>query len=215
MNNLAAFTTVNRVAKLLPIPLVGSVLYDGCKTTRECTPKAFAAFVDCMARAAPKRILEIGTHAGGSALIMLALSEASILSVDIGHTWIMPHRSFADWGAISSEGGLNQVEAVLKSAFPGRFDLYIGDSTALGTLQYLTARQAEQPFDTAFVDGNHDPAYIAKDIATCLALGIRKLILDDFNCETPKVAAAAGLRVEKEWTDIHSGGVSFCLCRAI
>lgn len=215
MKNPAAFDLVNRIAPMLPIPLVGSVLYDGHKERRECTVKAFEAFEECMELAAPTRILEIGTHAGGSALLMLALSRASIVSVDIGHTWITPDRSFVDWGTPSeTDGGLIQVQAVLNSMFPDRFAIYVGDSTSPTTIQQMALCNEINRFDCAFIDGDHDPAYITKDIETCLSLGIKTLIMDDWNCETPGVAATAGLTVVKEWPLIHSSGVSFALCRA-
>ncbi len=209
---------INRVLKELPTPLVGSVAYDGAKEGKVCTQKAFDAFADCYALARPKRMLEIGTHAGGSALMGLAFTDASIVSVDIGHTWITPAHSFAAWHTLSTEGGLEQVAQVLSTHFPGRFELLVGDSTALGTRILLQQRHAAQPFDFAFIDGDHSYAFVKADIEFALSLGIRDLILDDMNSVNPnsEVAQAArelGLTVVKEWEAIHSGGVSFALTR--
>ncbi len=210
---------INRVLAELPTPLVGSVAYDGEKDTKTCTQKAFDAFADCYSRVRPKRVLEIGTHAGGSALMTLAFTEASVVSVDIGHTWIAPTRSFADWGALSKEGGLDQVARVLQAAFPDRFVSLIGDSTALGTRMLIKERHATQPFDLAFIDGDHSYAFVKEDIRFARSLGIEWLILDDLNSVNPgsEVAQAAreeGLSIVKEWPSIHSGGVSFGLARA-
>lgn len=212
-------TLVNRVLKDLPTPLVGSVCYDGDKEGKTCTAKAFAAFVECYSLVRPHRVLEIGTHAGGSALMTLALTDAAVLSVDIGVNWITPDRSFVDWGVKSKEGGLYQVERVLRAAFgEDRFTLLIGDSTATETQQAIKAAHAAAPFDLAFIDGNHAYGYVVKDIAFARSPGIRWMILDDLNSVNPdsdvaRAAREAGLDVLREWGDIHSGGVSIGLTR--
>ncbi len=210
---------INRVLKELPTPLVGSVAYDGAKEGKVCTQKAYDAFADCYSLARPTNVLEIGTHAGGSALMTLAFTDAKVLSVDIGHTWITPARSFATWGVESAEGGLQQVAQVLDTHFPGRFRLLLGDSTALGTRLLIKKAHAEQPFDLAFIDGDHSYAFVKSDIQFALSLGIHDLILDDMNSVNPDsdVAQAArelGLIVVKEWPAVHSSGVSFALTRA-
>lgn len=210
---------IQRVLKELPTPLVGSVTYDGHKETKECTPKAYAAFDDCYSLVRPRHILEIGTHAGGSALMALAFTEAKVFSVDIGVNWITPDHSFSTWYVPSQEGGLKQVEQVLSAHFPGRFSLLVGDSTALGTRRTIKERHAQEPFDLAFIDGDHSYDYVRSDIEFVLSLGIRNIICDDMNSVNPnsEVALAArelGLVVVKEWPAIHSGGVSFALTRA-
>ncbi len=210
---------INRVLKELPIPLVGSVTYDGAKHTKTCTDKAFAAFSECYTLVRPRRVLEIGTHAGGSALMTLALTDANVLSVDIGVNWITPEYSFVTWDVVGGEGGLNQVRRVLQSHFPDRFDLIVGDSTMSTTRAAVVNYPAARPFDLAFIDGDHSYPYVKADIEWALSLGIKELILDDMNSVNPNsdVARAArelGLVVVKEWESIHSGGVSTALARA-
>lgn len=211
---------INRVLKDLPVPLVGSVAYDGNKRTKTCTDKAYRAFAECYSLARPHRVLEIGTHAGGSALMTLALTDASVLSVDIGENWITPEHSFADWGCESSEGGLNQVQHVLKEAFGAyRFSLIVGDSTAPETRAAIKACHILNPFDFAFIDGNHAYDYVASDIRFALELGIREMVVDDLNSSDPgsdvaRAVRECGLTIVKEWGRIHSGGVSFGLVRA-
>lgn len=213
------FTLIQQVAQRLPIPLVGSVMYNGNKVTKTCTMACYTAFRECFELISPTRILEIGTHAGGSACMMLAMAPAaSVVSVDIGENWITPGRSFRDWYIESDEGGLLYVEQVLKESFGAdRFNLIIGDSTAPATRARLEALNAQQSFDLGFVDGNHALDYVEKDIAMCRALGIRTLILDDYNSDTngevAQAAANQGLELIKEWKSIHSGGVSFALTR--
>ncbi len=209
---------INLILKELPTPLVGSVAYDGHKETKECTPKAYAAFDECYSLVRPKHILEIGTHAGGSALMALAFTDAKVFSVDIGVNWITPDYSFSTWDRPSTEGGLKQVAYVLTTHFPGRFSLLVGDSTALGTRQIIKQRHAIDPFDFAFIDGDHSYDFVKSDIEFALSLGITNMILDDLNTidggEVAKAARELGLTVVKEWQRIHSGGVSFGLVRA-
>ena len=212
------FDLINRVLKALPTPLVGSVCYDGAKQTKTCTVKAFEAFADCYSLVRPRHVLEIGTHAGGSALMTLALTDAAVLSVDIGHTWITPDHSFADWHVESSEGGLRQVERVLRATFgESRFSLLVGDSTAAETQLAIKLANQLSPFDLAFIDGNHAYEYVTKDIAFARSLGIRWLIVDDLNSadgsDVARAVQEAGLEVLREWTRIHSGGVSLGLTR--
>ncbi len=210
-------TLINRVLAELPTPLVGSVAYDGEKHTKVCTQKAFDAFAECYSLLRPKRVLEIGTHAGGSALMTLAFTEATVLSVDIGETWITPARSFRDWGALGNEGGLNQVREVLRRHFPDRFDLIIGDSTAPATRRAIVAYPSAEPFDLCFVDGNHAYDYVKADIQFARSLGVTQFILDDLNTvdgsDVARAAREEGLTIEWESGRIHSGGVTIGLAR--
>jgi hypothetical protein len=209
---------INRVLAELPVPLVGSVAYDGQKHTRRCTQKAFDAFVECYSLVRPRHMLEIGTHAGGSALMALALTDATVLSVDIGHTWITANHSFAEWGAPAEDGGLSQVNEVLQRHFPGRFDLIIGDSTGMSTRDVIRQCHAVAALDCAFIDGNHAYDYVKSDIQFARSLGIKDILLDDLNSadgsDTVRAAKEEGLTIVWESPRIHSGGVSFGLTRA-
>ncbi len=210
---------INRVLRDLPCPLVGSVCYDGAKHTKVCTPKAYAAFSDLYTLVRPTHVLEIGTHAGGSALMTLSLTDARVLSVDIGHTWITPERSFAQWDLPSHEGGLYQVERVLRKAFgEARFGVLVGDSTAATTRRAIQACHEVDPFDCAFIDGDHAYDYVLSDIRFARSLGIRDLIVDDLNSadgsDVLRAVREEGLTIVKEWPRVHSGGCSFGLVRA-
>lgn len=205
---------IQRTVKALPIPLVGAVAFDGNKRTKEVTPKCLAAFDEIFTLARPTSILEIGTHAGHSSCMMLAMTEARVTSVDIGTVWIGAHRSFADWNTPGSEGGLLYVERTLCAAFgEDRFTLIIGDSTAPATRTLIEQRA---PFDFGFVDGDHSYDFVQRDIRMCLDLGIDRMVLDDFNDEASDTARAArehGLVIERVWKDVHSGGVAMALAR--
>lgn len=208
---------IRATVKQLPIPLVGAVAFDGNKATKDVTTKCLAAFDEMFALIRPTRILEIGTHAGHSACMMLGLTDAEVVSVDIGTVWIATDHSWAEWGLASGEGGLRYVAETLNAAFGNRFTLIVGDSTSMGVLTILADTNRAEPFDLAFIDGDHSYPYVHSDIAMALGLGIRTMILDDYNDENSDSARAArehGLVMVREWKDLHSSGVSTALMKA-
>lgn len=218
--DFAAYLELQRLFRYLPVPLVGSVAFNGAKQTKVCTEAAYTAFEQLFEIVRPTRILEIGTHAGHSSALMLAFNPgASVVSVDIGGPWIGQHSSFADWGQPSHEGGLLYVQQILRAHYGvDRFKLMIGDSTGLQTLQWILAEHQAQPFDFAFIDGNHMGIYVHHDIQMALGLGIKTLVLDDYNGadqgDVWKAAQDTGLQLVREWPELHSGRAGFGLMRA-
>lgn len=216
----SAYLELQRLFRYLPVPLVGSVAFNGAKETKVCTEAAYTAFEQLFEMVQPTSILEIGTHAGHSSALMLAFNpRANVVSVDIGGPWIGQHASFADWGQPSSEGGLLYVQQILRAHYgEERFKLLIGDSTGLQTLQWLLAEHQVRPFDFAFIDGNHMGAYVQHDIEMALRMGIRNIVVDDLNSadgsEVWQAAQATGLQLVREWPELHSGRAGFGLMRA-
>ncbi len=216
------YLRLQQLFRYLPVPLVGSVAFNGAKETKHCTNAGYRAFEELFELVQPKHILEIGTHAGHSAGLMLALSGVAsrVVSVDIGTVWIGAQASFADWGCASEEGGLLYVQQVLRAHYgEDRFKLIIGDSTGFQVLEHLIAQHRQHgPFDMAFIDGNHAEPYVLRDIETALHLGIKWIVADDFNgadrLDVWRAAQATKLELVREWPAIHSGGAGFALLKA-
>lgn len=129
---------------------------------------------DVMGIAKPQRILEIGTHKGGSGTIWLGRSYADLTTFDIGGDWV-------------NEAEHDQVVKVWNDEFAGRVTFFRADSTAAPTY----GRLKDAKYDLGFVDGNHQYPYAVCDILLCLNLGIPYLLLDDYtSCEDVRRAAA-------------------------
>lgn len=136
-----------------------------------------------MARAAAGRsvLFEIGINAGHSALIALSAEPAlRYVGVDLGlHPYVAP------------------AIALLKEAFPGRVEAYLGDSSAV--VPRLAQDGGLPPVDLLHVDGGHSAETCRSDLANVLSLphaGTQFLLLDDVNLPRIRAiydeAAAAG-----------------------
>lgn len=92
----------------------------------------------------PRRILEIGSHAGGTLyhFMQRAPDGSHFTSVSLGAT---PHiRAWVDW-ADQHGHGLEVMDA---------------DSTSLAAVDWM---KIQAPYDFAFIDGSHWYEYVSKD----------------------------------------------------
>lgn len=183
-------------SKLSP-PRVGSIAFDGSeyKIRNSC----IEMFQEIFGLVKPKNILEIGTHMGHSSLIMLGLSEASIVSVDIGQEWC-------------DRNNLEVAQKVLDEVFPNRFLSICGDSNDPDTIDRV--KILSKKFDFIFIDGNHTYKYCKKDIDTAIELNIPYIAIDDYTtCKDMRDAAKdSDLELIKIYENIHNGcniGVGF------
>lgn len=104
------------------------------------------------------RMLEIGFNLGYSARIWLhLLPEVHLTSCDISN----------------KEETLRAADTVFLK-YPERFVFVCGDSKA------LAPKLEKDSFGLAFVDGDHTESGIVADIKTCLDLGIKTMIFDDY-----------------------------------
>ncbi len=109
-------------------PLVGGVCFDH-NDKPNLRDSCYEMFKEVCEIVKPKNILEIGTHQGSSALMLLSLSDANVTSIDIGTHWIEMDFGYSDWNRKNPNcGGLNQVIRVLNENFPNRFNFIKGDS---------------------------------------------------------------------------------------
>ena len=107
-----------------------------------------------------RSILEFGFNSGWSSALFLTLfPECVVTSIEI----------------LQNETAKQGVK-VLAERFPGRHSIVWADSTRLSTGDLAGVR-----YDTAFIDGGHDPATVSADIALSRLLGIRNFIFDDGN----------------------------------
>ena len=107
-----------------------------------------------------RSILEFGFNSGwSSALFFTLFPDCRITSIEINQN-------------LSAEQGVR----VLQTRFPGRHSVVWADSTQLST-----GDLSGEPYDTAFIDGGHDPDTVSSDIHLARSLGIRNFIFDDAN----------------------------------
>lgn len=177
---------IKAILARLPGSRVGNIT-DRIKNNEDT--RAIEMVEDIEQTLAPKSILEIGTHVGGSATLWLSLTSAKLTTVDIGAGWV-------------SHDDLHTVHRILGEHFPGRLTGIIGDSISKEVFDQI----AGATFDLMFVDGDHTYAYAKADIETGLKLGIPYFLIDDFNtCEDIRRAAKdTGLVHMKDYPDVHN-----------
>ncbi len=145
----------------LMTPLLFKAIFD-----QALTPTAgndFAIFTDVIQLVQPQRILETGFFRGGSAALLLHLSQAHVTSVD---PMVDPLGAF-------HEGRIENVD-ILKEWFPGRFTFLQKSSSD------VRPDLAGQQFDLFNLDGDHRPTGIVNDFQLALDLDIPWLLVDDF-----------------------------------
>jgi len=122
----------------------------------------------------PKEILEIGFYRGGSAFLMLSLSEANVPSIDpiFNITDEILGRSVQDQYEIH-EREFASVEKI-QLEFKERFKFY--QKSSLDIRPDLEGNK----FDFMFIDGDHCEVGARNDLQLCLDLGIRYALVDDW-----------------------------------
>ena len=207
--------TLEANLKQLPKPLVGSLAFDH-KDVFRLRDSCIDMVTDVLARSKPQRILEIGTHLGHSACLFLSLSEATVISIDIGTHWVEWEYGYEDWEVPKAEGGGGQKDVVetLQRLFPNRFLFIKADSTRSTGIISIALNT---PYDLAFIDGNHDLDYVERDIETALVLGIPYILLDDCTSPSESTWVAAkkyNLVLVKRYESIHNmADIGCCLFR--
>jgi hypothetical protein len=120
---------------------------------------------DALAISQPTNILEIGYFSGGSAAMMLHLSDATLTSVD-------PMVNLYD-ANVKHDGSIESIDR-LKKGFPNRFNFIQKDS------KLVRPDLEGQQFDLIFIDGDHRPIGIRSDFNLALKLNIPWVLVDDF-----------------------------------
>lgn len=104
-------------------------------------------------------VLEFGFNSGWSSALFLTLfPRCSITSIEI----------------LKNESAQQGVK-ILAERFPDRHSIVWADSTKLHSRDLLSN------YDTAFIDGGHDPETVSADIDLARSLGIQNFIFDDGN----------------------------------
>lgn len=181
----------------LPSPRVGSIAFNGSEYVIRAN--CIDMFNEIFSLVKPENILEIGTHMGHSSLIMLGLSNANIVSVDIGQEWC-------------DKENLQAVQITLDGIFPNRFLSICGDSNNIETINKV--KGLSKKFNFIFIDGNHTYKYCKKDIDTAIELNIPYIAIDDYTtCQDMRDAAKdSDLELIKIYENIHNGaniGIGF------
>jgi predicted O-methyltransferase YrrM len=160
---LASYWSFRRWARSLPPeapvePLVDVVVH---KTRGEGQPvfawqkeKEILALLRRLAPLRPRRVLEIGTAAGGTLLLLtrVAADDAVLVSID------QPEGHFG--------GGYNPVRSFLYRSFSRRRQRIVlirADSHQASTRRRLAAALGGEPLDFLFIDGDHSAAGVLQD----------------------------------------------------
>lgn len=114
----------------------------------------------------PKEILEIGFHTGYSSLLFLSLSDANITSCDICNP---------KW--VSLDAAQKSVEILHKEFGKDRLRFFQQDSLNSEFKNIINNRY----YDLCFIDGKHEEDAPHKDILTCLELGTKYILVDDYD----------------------------------
>lgn len=112
-------------------------------------------------KASAKNILEIGFYYGASAVTLLDFDPSiKVTSVDPGiHTCTL------------------EAAPLVKQKYGDRFTFIHDDSKNI--LNYVK----NEKFDLAFIDGDHQPLPVLRDIKSCLSLNIPYILFDDIHEE--------------------------------
>lgn len=120
---------------------------------------------DTLSISQPSNILEIGYFSGGSAAMLLHLSNAKLTSVDPMINLYDPN--------VKHDGSIESVER-LKKGFPDRFTFLQKDS------KLVRPDLVGQRFDLMFIDGDHSLVGARNDFQLALDLNIPWVLVDDF-----------------------------------
>ncbi len=176
----------------LPIPLVGGLCFSS-RFQPLIKDECLDMIKGVIEISQPKNILEFGTHCGSSSLLFLALSNSNVISVDLcdgktGH--IEMDYSYFDYFVPGNHPGINLVIRTFNRVFPGRFKFIAGDSTS----QKVFDQIKDTKFELHFIDGGHSYDCAHADALTCVKLGIKYALVDDYTtsedirraCEIPE-----------------------------
>lgn len=115
------------------------------------------ALLGSITEANASNILEIGFYYGASAVVMLeACSNIRVTSIDLG---ISPCTL--------------EAAPVVKERYRDRFTFIHDDS------KNIVKHVSHEKFDLAFIDGDHQPLPVLRDIKSCLSLNIPYILFDD------------------------------------
>jgi hypothetical protein len=172
----------NTDIKALVVGLMGSNPYDGfdaAKYPRDVTgwQSRHPWFEQIIAQVKPRRILEIGTWKGASAIHMAQLAkqhtpQAQVLCVD---TWLGSHRVL--WTTPEYRKQLD-----LKHGFPQQYFQFLANVVHSGLQEHIfplpmtsycatdILAQSGWEFDVIYIDAHHDEDEVFSDMRRCYGL---------------------------------------------
>jgi hypothetical protein len=137
-----------------------------------CEPQWYKPLAERIcASISPTNILEIGFFFGASSYCWLSSSSARVVSCDI----------IGDAAPDCLKVIRNSQN--LASRFDNRLTLIPKSS------QFIYNDICHIPFDLAFIDGRHDYNGVIEDLDLCYRLGVKYVLLDDFNGEVSRAWA--------------------------
>lgn len=122
----------------------------------------------------PQRIIEVGTWLGASAIHMAGLCDAEIICVD---TWLGAFEMWTDTSDLTRYGALSR-----QMGYPTIYAQFVANVTQAGVAHRIRPlpqtsqiaarllRHWNVTADLVYIDGSHDEADVAADIAAYLPL---------------------------------------------
>jgi protein-L-isoaspartate O-methyltransferase len=140
---------------------------------------ALAAFQYVKENIAPKKILEIGFHAGHSTTYMLEMmNQATVHTIGLG-------------GDLYSMKHLARHQ--MQKVYQDRFKCEIRSS------DHVKELFAADQYDFAFIDGNHSEVAATRDIGNCIKMKIPYLLID--NCEQHQVLTSINKYLQLDFVE--------------
>ncbi len=158
----------------------------------------FMAFLEWLKPMKPRRVLEIGSHHGGTAVHFCTLAQDLVVSVDLPD---------GAGGGMPLANCLERDELIAKN-FP-HFRSVLGDSHAHKTLERVQALAAGELFDVLFVDGDHTYDGVKQDceMYTDLVKPCGFVAMHDIN--DTEFHREQGCDVHRFWTELQCDKVEF------
>ena len=144
------------------------------------------------------RVLEIGTHRGGTAACFATIATDLVVSID---------KPDGQWGGIG-EAASHERDEGLRRDFP-HWQIVRGDSHDLSTRQAVEAIANGVPFDFLFIDGDHSEAGVTADFLDYRHMVKPGGLIGFHDIASTEEHDRVGCQVDRLWRELRNGRHGF------